>query len=479
VQIVASAVDVCQSEISVFTQECLINPGSARGCGLARGRSEKLFCSEVPRQVHSRSLCKMPPPARVCAGCKGSKTRCIGFDPDHQQVCRRCARLNMRCIPAPQHSTNATRKLMKASTRALLAEEGVGTSMSAGTTTALEPFGPHNMPGESAIVDAIMCPSSDDTGLTPKERLDSLSMLLRSWVAISRRRNGYRLMAYVVYLCHKFGIALDDIMASTTAPEAGVPVQAPDMRQLLHDASAGSSSGSPSTDQAVHGSAPGSPVVLSGPSTEACHLVRLQVDGHVSFLANEAFERRFATNAEMRACWESNARPVMSLFMHPSDFKYMARGLAQVWRHATGPTDPGAGVTGVRIDGTPRLFDRIHSQYVRCSAEVSLSIRHQGRVEIVTSSWTPEEAAATLGAPPYGADAPAGAILNATPPPFARTFSEFSTMAGTDSSDFIGLPIDVLMAELSGSAQFEEAVPLSEAAIDSLFPHLDAGPNRS
>jgi len=158
----------------------------------------------------------MPPPARVCIACKASKTKCINFVPG-KHPCDRCARIGLRCEPAPQLGMRVARKALGATLQAMLEDPSPlgppGQPVVEFNGSAVFDAGAPRTPGEQQVMrlasDGIamrafqQLPGTNIQGarnvlavmLEPGTSRSSIRFTLKPLAAIARRRNAYELMA--------------------------------------------------------------------------------------------------------------------------------------------------------------------------------------------------------------------------------------------------------------------------------------------
>eukprot|EP00327_Prymnesium_parvum_P032860 CAMPEP_0195604684 /NCGR_PEP_ID=MMETSP0815-20121206/6770_1 /TAXON_ID=97485 /ORGANISM="Prymnesium parvum, Strain Texoma1" /LENGTH=251 /DNA_ID=CAMNT_0040744349 /DNA_START=393 /DNA_END=1144 /DNA_ORIENTATION=- len=241
--------------------------------------------------------------------------------------------------PAPPPSASSAKRSSPSPTR--------GPSSPSSSSSALPLLPCRALPAEACIAGEMVA-----------TRAASLRALLRSWARIARQRNGYALLSYVLYLCQKAAIPLDDVLgAGFFTPPALPPPPPPPPRAAL-----------PSAEYAL---------------TRTC------LDGALSFSTNATFEERVCTVAEMKACWERNAAEVTSLFVHPDDGAVLYRAVGRLFAQLT---EEGA-VERLRADESMRLYDRVLCRYVRCELYASIAWLHDGQSERITFEWSVAEAA--------------------------------------------------------------------------------------
>ena len=330
----------------------------------------------------------MPPNARVCVGCKGSKVACVGFVAG-EQACQRCTRLGLDCIPAPARAQGAVRKLMKRTTlNLLLADDSHKRPPPALRKLTSDAFaGAQKLPTEATMVEAVMACEND------AQRLLVLRMLLRSWERIARQRNAYTLMSFVVFLCQKSGLLLSEVIGRSE-----VRTRAP------ADCGEGQSGAVPPGLGGSDGDDEAAPLTYRWKRT--CY------DDRMVFETNEAFEQRVCSVADLDKCWQRNVAEVRSLFAHPNDANVYCMTIAALWRRAMTAAE---GTARARLDASSPVRLRVRATsggamatqtYKWCKLRASLAV--VAGADRVTFEWEPlpdappAELHEPLSSPPLG-----------------------------------------------------------------------------
>ena len=307
----------------------------------------------------------MPPNARVCVGCKGSKVVCVGFIAG-QQRCQRCTRLGLDCIPAPPRAAGAVRKLMKRSTLDLLladdSDKRPPPALRRPTSDAVA--SERSLPSEAAISNAVMASENGE------QRLVVLRMLLRSWERIARQRNAYTLMSFVVYVCQKSGLPLSEVMGRSEVRALAPADRSDGPASWAMPPSLGGSDGD---DEAAP---------LTYRWTRSCY------ENRMVFETNEAFEQRVCSVAELDECWRRNVAEVRSLFAHPDDAHVYCMTIAGLWRRAMTAAE---GTARARLDATAPVRLRVRATsgepFTWCKLRASLTV--VPGADRVTFEWEP------------------------------------------------------------------------------------------
>mmetsp|Transcript_2874 Transcript_2874/g.9026 ORF Transcript_2874/g.9026 Transcript_2874/m.9026 type:complete len:283 (+) Transcript_2874:32-880(+) len=227
----------------------------------------------------------MPPQTRVCVRCKSTKSKCVNFDPGQwpdgpiARKCDRCARLGFDCVPAPSAvpKPRAPRKAKTAAGGGLL----LNVAPSPLATRALQQIPGTTTSSATETLSYVLSP-----GASPL----AARYVLRAIATTARRRGTFELIEFVAALCRHHDIPLDDVLSECLS-QTPSPV----------------------------GCGDGLPPFFARKlaAEEGTYVnVRVRRDGSASFHANEAFERSFATTAEMYRAFDSSALEINSLFVH-------------------------------------------------------------------------------------------------------------------------------------------------------------------
>uniref|UniRef100_A0A7S4C1P9 Zn(2)-C6 fungal-type domain-containing protein n=1 Tax=Chrysotila carterae TaxID=13221 RepID=A0A7S4C1P9_CHRCT len=340
----------------------------------------------------------MPPLAWVCIACKSSKTKCVNFAPGKR--CDRCARIGLRCEPAPQRARQQSHKSLGPTLKALLDPQG-----GFGDTVGTEGFRqPHSTPFElheseastSALTvlpgpalhstDAIhhsihssepnifadfWIPSTTpggehritqtlvSSGVPHAQLARAMPPLLRNWAAIARRRNAYQLMAFSIFLSRKFDVPMDDVLPTGCIRDLeGGALQIP-LAQPIAEIVAAST---------------------------ALTVARVTHEGIAHFATNCRFENRICPRDELAKCWRANQRETLSLFAHEDDIWLLHEVVAKLWLHGSH-----GDYTTATSTQPVRILDRVIARYLSCDVVGTFIAEERGTKESWVLEFKPQE----------------------------------------------------------------------------------------
>ncbi|EOD25584.1 hypothetical protein EMIHUDRAFT_457502 [Emiliania huxleyi CCMP1516] len=369
----------------------------------------------------------MPPPARVCIACKASKTKCINFVPG-KHPCDRCARIGLRCEPAPQLGMRVARKALGATLQAMLEDPSPlgppGQPVVEFNGSAVFDAGAPRTPGEQQVMrlasDGIamrafqQLPGTNIQGarnvlavmLEPGTSRSSIRFTLKPLAAIARRRNAYELMARGGRRGggRPSGVGTEGGGGTTVLPlDEAVPLPPFDgsLPPLFENLMANS---------------------------EGYVFLRTIRDGEAHFLVNSAFERSIVSVREMQQAWKSSQAPqekrrdaagvveINALFTHPEDLQSVYRMIGQLYRQCQEDV-----VAQAQCERPVRVYDRLAGSYSFFDVSGRLLVDWDGRIvtSVRADAASHPLAAPTAVAAPTALTAPNGFVAPSPPNPLA------------------------------------------------------------
>lgn len=369
--------------------------GSLAWSGGAAGTSDLGSCST------------MSPPARVCTACKTSKVKCANFLPGG--TCDRCARIGLKCEPAPQIGHRAAQQQLSVAqlgsapfggdptpdvvpdrTTPLASQIACAGPSALSASGAPQGFGsiasahPHIKSIDQGHEHLFLAVGSDETveqalsqmpGMSSKTLQGVLAMLLepgadKSSVAyflhlcctVALRWDLSELMELMVRMCRHLLLPMREVLLFNEMDFAPLP-----------------SLESSETDALWHFRA-----MLQ--QSNGLVLVRVMASGETRFHVNAAFERVLLGREEIESAWQVLAegeRDLSSLFTHPQDTDACSRMIASIYRSCK------PGVLHKSLASHPiRLFNRVAGAYHYFAGEASVTIEMGGRLQIWSVEYT-------------------------------------------------------------------------------------------